>query len=150
MPPPPLVVDSSCLSRSNRTRRLSCTIGNNYQSVQRIVSAAWRRKSEHCAILASPCKSSVWCVWLESWRTFGSEFPLWVLGSQGSIVPVKENVHAEPMIQSTGTPVIFVPLSSACASSPNWIPSFCHESLVLFRDVKPVQSGSFLCADETE
>lgn len=41
-----------------------------------------------------------------------------VLGSQGSIVPVKENVHAELMIQSTGTSVIFVPLSSACASSP--------------------------------
>lgn len=37
-------------------------------------------------------------------------------GSRGSIVPAKENVHAEPMTQSTGTPAIFVPLSSAGAS----------------------------------
>lgn len=48
----------------------------------------------------------------------GTEEPLqWLLESQGSIVEVKENVHAEPMIQSTGTPAISLPLSSACASS---------------------------------
>lgn len=65
------------------------------------------------------------------------------LGSQGSIVPVKVNVHAEPMIQSTATLLPVLPRQ-------NWIPSFCHESSVLFTDVKPVQSASFLCADEIE
>ena len=65
-----------------------------------------------------PCKSPEWSVWPDSWKRCCTAFPLWILKGQGSIVPVKVNIHAVPMTQSTGTAAIFVPLLSLCASLP--------------------------------
>lgn len=61
------------------------------------------------ATLALPCHLWERCVWLKSWGSCCSESLLWVLGSQGSIVPMKER-------SSWADDTVYWNCSDVCAS----------------------------------
>lgn len=118
------------------------------QLPHKTMSSTWRRRSESCAQLAPPsCLSSLFG-WWDGGLVVVSH--CLVRGSQGSIVPVKENFMLSWWYSTLELQQFLCLCLLPAPSCQNWILSFCHESLVLFRDVKPVQSGSFSCADESE
>lgn len=128
-------------SRSNRTRSCGRTMGNNYQTLQKILSAA--RRAEVwvcCATQAPPCTSS-WAFGSESLRSRCSELPLWLRGKPrlDSSSERERSRWADDTVYWNSSDFC-APVFCRCFLRQNWIPSFCHESLILFRDVKPAPS----------